>query len=111
MNFKFTKERKKKMLSIDEILPSIIQEYGLEGTFLLERIKEGWVNIIGDLMAAHSIPERISHDTLYISVDHPVYSNEILMLVDVIKKRLTKEFGFEAVKKIKIQVKKLKWKG
>lgn len=109
MKFKFKEERQRKTISINTALSLILEEYGLKDSFTIEKIRINWQKIVGDLMAAHSIPDRIFKNILFISVDHSVYSNELSLMKDIIIKKITEEFDFNLIKDIRLETKKLDW--
>ena len=66
--------------------------------------------IVGDIIATHSLPDRIFKKILFIYVDHSVYSNELSLMRDLIIKGINDKLGFEVISNIKIEVKRLNWK-
>lgn len=109
MKFRFRDKRKNKILPINSLLNSIVTEFDLEERFLFESIKTAWKEIVGEILSTHSIPNRIFRNNLYITADHSVYSNEILLLKDSIKNRIAEEMGFKAINNIKVEVKSINW--
>jgi hypothetical protein len=109
MKFKFKEERQNKTISINAALSLILEEYGLRDSLTIEKIRLKWQNVAGDLMAAHSIPDRIFKNILFISVDHSVYSNELSLMKDIIVKRINEEFNSNIIKDIRLETKKLDW--
>lgn len=97
------------MLAIGKVLESIARDFDFKDSFLINRIRELWPDIVGRVIATHSIPDRIYKDVLYVSVDHPVYSNEIVMIEDRIRESVSDKLGFDSFKKIKAEVKRIKW--
>lgn len=109
MKFRFMEKRSNRTLAIDKVLESIARDFDFKESFLLNRMRELWPDIVGGVIATHSIPDRIYKDVLYVSVDHPVYSNEIVMIEDRIKERMSDKLGFNSFKKIKAEIKRIKW--
>ncbi len=109
MKFRFMEKRSNRILSIDKVLESVARDFDFEESFLVSRVRELWPDIVGQVIATHSIPDRIYKRVLYVSVDHPVYSNEIIMIEDRIRERINDMLGFESFKKIRAEVKRIKW--
>ncbi len=109
MKFRFKEERQSKTISINSTLSLILKEYGLEESLIIGRVRAKWKEITGELMAGHSIPDRIFKNILFISVDHSVYANEISMMKDFIVKKINEECGSDKIKDIRLETKKLDW--
>ena len=110
MKFKVKERRIGKLLSINSILKSVVEDFDYEDSFTIIKLRSMWEEIVGVTIATHSTPDRIYKDVLYIAVDHPVYSNEITMMSSLIKERVEKSIGFELFKKIKAEVRRIQWK-
>ena len=109
MRFRFKEERQSKTVSINTALSLILEEFGLKESLVIGKVRAKWGDIVGDLMAVHSIPDRIFKNILFISVDHPVYANELSMMKDIIVKFINKEFNSNEIKDIRLETKKLDW--
>jgi predicted nucleic acid-binding Zn ribbon protein len=109
MKFKIGEKRKNNTSSFDAILPDIIREYDLEKSFTIEELVSQWSGIVGDIISTHSKPDRIYKKILFIAADHPVYSNEIIMMKDRILHKIHDEFPFPVVRDIKVEIKTIRW--
>jgi hypothetical protein len=109
MRFRFKEERQAKTISINSALSLILEEFDLKDSFAIGKIRAKWDTIVGDLMAIHSIPDRIFKNILFISVDHSVYANEISFMKELIVKEINEEFGSNEIKDIRLETKKLDW--
>jgi len=109
MRFKFKEERQAKTISINSTLSLILEEFGLKDSLVIGKIRAKWQNIVGDLMAIHSIPDRIFKNILFISVNHSVYANEISFMKELIIKEINEVFGSNEIKDIRLETKKLDW--
>ncbi len=108
MRFRYKEKRQKKVVKLNSILPAIIDEFQMKDSFILERIRVSWENITSSILSTHSIPDRIYRNTLYVSVDHPTFSNEIIMMKGLILDNITKICSAR-FRDIRIEVKKLDW--
>ena len=109
MKFRFKEERQSKTVSINTALSLILEEFGLKDSLAIGKIRTKWGGIVGDLMAVHSIPDRIFKRILFITVDHSVYANELSMMKEIIVKEINKEFDTNEIKDIRLETKKLDW--
>ncbi len=109
MKFKFGDNRKKKINSFETILPDIIHEFELEKPFTIEELVSKWRIIVGDIISTHSKPDKILKKLLFIAVDHSIYANEIIMMKDMIIKKINNEFPFDIVDDFKIEIKNIRW--
>jgi predicted nucleic acid-binding Zn ribbon protein len=109
MRFRFKEERQSKTISINSTLSLILEEFGLKDSLIIGKVRTQWREITGELMAAHSLPDRIFKNILFISVDHSVYANEISMMKDFIIKKINEECGSDEIKDIRLETKKLDW--
>jgi len=109
MKFRFTKGRQGNINTFGKIIPLIIKDLKLEESFISERIRMSWVKIVGEMIATHSLPDRIFKKILFIYVDHSIYSNEIILMKDYIVTSINDEIGFEVINNIRIDIKKLVW--
>jgi len=101
MKFRVGKNRYNRILGFEGVLPDIINELNVEESFIIENIRSLWIDIVGNIIATHSIPDRIFKKTLFISVDHSVYSNEIMMMKDSIIEKISEEISSNLIVNIR----------
>jgi hypothetical protein len=77
----------------------------------MEKLRTIWNNLTGDIISTHSMPDRVFKHILFISVDHSIFANELSLMKNDILKGINIEFGFEAIKDIRISTKRLDWSG
>jgi len=109
MIFKIKKERQGKTISVHSAFSMILEDYGLKDSFVIEKLRLKWKKVVGELLAVHSIPDRIFKNILFISVDHPVYSNELSFMKDIIVREINNEYGSPLIRDIRLETKKLDW--
>ena len=100
---KFNEIRKSKIVSVSNLLPSILKEFNMEESFVIEIIKKRWKDIVDKLTYTHSYPDRIYKNILFISVDNPIFLNEITMMKSIILEKLKKECGFINIRDIRVE--------
>ena len=110
MNFKINNGgRKGCLLDFNDIMKDIVKELNVEDDFLIILLRNNWEKITGGIMSTHSIPDRIFKDILFVSVDHPIYANEIVMMKKNILQKIDDIIGHNIIKTVKAEVKRLKW--
>ncbi len=109
MRFRIKEERRGRVVPLSEALMSGLEEYELKENFYMEKLRARWSSFVGDIISTHSLPDRIFKNFLFISVDHSLFANELAMMKDAVLKNINREFGFEAVRDIRISVKRLDW--
>ncbi len=110
MKFRVGEKRQKKTISFNGILSDLIEDLDLKDSFVIENIRDRWSVYSGNILAAHSQPDRIFKHTLFITVDHSVYANELSMQKRSILKKVRDEIGSDIIGNIKFEVKNIKWK-
>jgi predicted nucleic acid-binding Zn ribbon protein len=109
MSFIIKQKRKGEMYSLKDVLTDIISEYKLENSFTIEDLRIMWSSIVGETIATHSRPDRIFKHTLFISTDHAIYANELMLMKDKIKKYIEEKYAYYNIKKLKFEIKRLNW--
>lgn len=109
MKFKIREKRKNGIFSFDGILPDIIHEFELEKSFTIEELVSQWYSIVGDIISTHSKPDRIFKKILFVTVDHSVYANEIIMMKDLLLQKVNEQFPFQTIRDIKVEIKAIRW--
>ncbi len=109
MKFRVKEKRIGRVLPIGGVLRAVVEDFNYDESFTILKLRDMWCEIVGAMIATHSTPDRMYKDVLYIAVDHPVYSNEIMLMCTLIKERVDKRFGFEIFKRIKVEVKRIRW--
>jgi predicted nucleic acid-binding Zn ribbon protein len=109
MKFRIGENRKNGTYSLGGLLPEIIHEYNLEKSFTIDELVSKWYTIVGDIISTHSKPDRIYKKILFVAADHSVYANEIIMMKDVIIKKIDEDYPFQAVREVKVEIKTIYW--
>jgi hypothetical protein len=104
MKFRLKQARQGKTISMGSAFSLILDEYGLKDTVILGKLKSCWIDFVGALLAVHSSPDKLYRDILYIAADHPIYSNEISLMKEIIISKISREFGPSAITDIRIQL-------
>lgn len=109
MKFKIKSARQGETKSFKSLFPDVLNDFNIEKLFTVEALVSQWPEIAGELLATHSIPDRIYKGVLFLAVDHSVYGNEIILMKDVILKKIASLYGKGLVRSVKTEVRPLKW--
>lgn len=108
MKFRDSK-RLKTITGFNEIFTSIIHTYKLENSFTIQELSDQWSEIVGDIISTHSKPVRVYNQCLYISVDHPIFANELMIAKGIILEKIKDQYILLNIVTIKIEVMKIIW--
>lgn len=110
MKFRFKEQRNQRLAPFGAIVSSLVKEFNLEEFYFIEELRRDWTSIVGQLLATHSIPNRVYKGILFIDVDDPTFANEISMIKGSILKRLHDIYNENAIRNIKFEIRRLSWK-
>ncbi len=103
MKFRFNQKRANSTKPISSLITEAIRGLDVGEALMIEIIRESWKSIVDEIIASHSVPERIFRDTLFISVDHPIYANELLFMKQLILQRLNDKIGYGMITDIRVE--------
>lgn len=109
MKFNFYQNRANRIVKVKSAIAAVLSECNIDTPLLITSLQDNWSKIVNVIVASHSRPERIFKNVLYIAADHPTYSNEIVLMKGMILERLNRDFGFNDIKDVRVEVKRLKW--
>ncbi len=110
MRFRIKEGRTQKTSPFSGIISSIISQFNLDESYLMESIRSEWPSVVGDLISTHSLPDRLFKGVLFVSADHSVYANEITMMKNSILKNLHERYSPEVIRNLKVEIRKISWK-
>ncbi len=94
-------------MSEPESLGSIISKSRIKGRKKgkqrLDLLKANWAHIVGDRMAEHCEPRKLSRGELVVAADGGSWASELAMTTERMLARIEKIMCDRAVKKIKVQ--------
>lgn len=109
MKFRLQSTRQRQIKSFKSLFSDVLHDYHIEKLFTVTALSGQWREIAGDLLATHSMPDRIYKGVLFIAVDHAAYGNEIILMKDLILKKIASLYGEGLVRSVKTEVKPLSW--
>ncbi len=110
MKFRVGKNRNNRIANYQDIFSEMVKEFNFEDSFFIENIKNIWADVVGKILSAHSYPDRVYKNILFVSVDHNIYANELVMMKDNILEIINNKTNNNIIKNIKFEVKISKWK-
>jgi|Deesub1362A_J573_1020465.scaffolds.fasta_scaffold02014_3 predicted nucleic acid-binding Zn ribbon protein len=91
------------MHSLRSLLEKFVKEYGIEGSLVIEDIRQKWDSIVGDTISQHTYPELIKNDILTILVDSPHWLHHL----GFFKLKIIEKIAHYGIKDIRFQLGKL----
>ena len=99
------KRRPDRWQSPGEVLPKLMQQFGLRERLHETEVIEAWKQIVGDFIATHSAPLSLREGVLFVRVLQPSlhYQFETISKAEILKK-LKQRFGGKTVRDVKFRV-------
>ena len=110
MKFRFGENRKNKLITFSNIVTDLMEDLDIKDSFIIDELKEKWPSYVGNILSAHSFPDRIFNKFLFINVDHSAYAGELSIHTIEILKKIKNDYGDNFIKSIKFEVKKSRWR-
>jgi len=90
---------------VSELLEKVMRSLGLNERLSEAQIFEAWQAIVGDFIASHAAPSRLSKGILYVQVLQPTVHYELdrVWKPEIIKK-LKNRFGAKVIRDVKFRV-------
>src|SRR5438874_11092047 len=87
------------------LLPKLMQKLGLKERLHESEVIDAWSSIVGEFIAAHSVPFALRDGVLYVRVLQPSlhYELEQVSKIDILRK-LKQRFGSKAIRDIRFRV-------
>src|SRR5215475_10818040 len=91
--------------SPSELMPRLMQRFGLRERLRETEVIDAWSKIVGDFIAAHSTPVALRDGILYVRVLQPAlhYELEQISKSEILRK-LKQRFGGKTIRNIRFRV-------
>ena len=109
MKFTFRQKRLNRLVHVKNAVVSALNDCDLYKEISFNSIRDNWDGIVNTLIASHTMPDRIFKNILFIASDHPVYSNELMMMKNDIINILKNDYGYFDIRDIRVEVKRLRF--
>ena len=88
-----------------EVLPKLMQQFGLRERLHETEVIEAWKQIVGDFIAAHSAPLSLREGVLFVRVLQPAlhYQFETISKTEILRK-LKQRFGGKTIRDVRFRV-------
>ena len=88
-----------------DLLPKLMQRLGLRERLHETEVIDAWSKIVGEFIAAHSVPVALRNGVLYVRVLQPAlhYELEQVSKIDILRK-LKKRFGGKTIRDVRFRV-------
>lgn len=88
------------MESIDRIIHTVFSSGKLAERTHVGQLWAQWKEIVGDDIAQHCVPEKLSDGKLYIRVDSPVWHQQLDLLKEELKDKIEGKLGGTQIDRI-----------
>jgi hypothetical protein len=110
LKFRFGENRKNTMVTFGNIVSDLMEDLDIKDSFIIQDLKQKWPSYVGNILSAHSFPDRIFNKYLFINVDHSAYAGELSIHTAEILKKIRSDYGENFIKAVKFEVKKSRWR-
>jgi predicted nucleic acid-binding Zn ribbon protein len=88
-----------------DLVPGLMKRLGLRERLHEAEVAEAWGNIVGEFIAAHSMPVALREGILYVRVLQPAlhYDLEQVSKIDILRK-LKQRFGGKTIRDIRFRI-------
>jgi predicted nucleic acid-binding Zn ribbon protein len=99
------KTRKDRWQAPADLLPKLMQRFGLRERLHETEVIDAWSKIVGEFIAIHSTPVALRDGILYVRVLQPAlhYELEQVSKIEILRK-LKKRFGGNTIRDIRFRV-------
>lgn len=92
--------RKREAQTLSEILQESLKNLQIDGKIQETRVLAAWSEVVGPLLASHTLGANINRKVLYVRLDSPLLRNELQMMRQSLIERLNKASGSDTLKDI-----------
>jgi predicted nucleic acid-binding Zn ribbon protein len=91
--------------ALAELLPKLTERLGLKERLHEAEVLDAWTKIVGDFIAAHSVPVALRQGILYVRVLQPAlhYELEQVSKLNILRK-LKQRFGAKTIRDIRFRI-------
>ncbi len=91
---------------VGAILPQVLADLGLDEKLEEGRLRQGWPELVGDVIAKRSSPRVVRGGILHIEVEGSVWMQELWFHQKEIVERVREEYPKLAVTGIRLEIKR-----
>src|SRR6201981_426838 len=91
--------------SPSELMPRLMQRLGLRERLRETEVIDAWSKIVGDFIAAHSMPVALREGILYVRVLQPALHYELEQIPECeILRKLKQRFGGKTIRDVRFRI-------
>ncbi len=94
----------RKPAAISPILKALTHNFGLKKEMQVMALKKDWAFLVGETIAAHTIPEKMKFKTLTLLVDGPTWKHELTFLQTELIEKINGRLGKAAIQTLILKV-------
>lgn len=91
------------MREINGFFPAFLKELKDRPEIACLFLEELWSDIVGDRVAKHCVPKRLSGSLLIVRVHDPAWQQNLLELIPLMQKSINRFWGCSLVRKIRLE--------
>ena len=85
---------------IGEVIREMIETYRLEGKLNEVKVLHSWENVVGEMIAKHTLDLYIKNGRLFVKVDSPALKNELSYSRSLIAEKLNQQAGGKVIEEV-----------
>lgn len=90
--------------TLDKLVPGVLKKLGLDQRLHQAQVFHQWAQIVGPDIAKHAQPVSLINKILRISIDHPVWHQQLLPLKPLLLQKVRDRIGKAAVRDILFRI-------
>ncbi|MCG3150256.1 MAG: hypothetical protein PCFJNLEI_03737 [Verrucomicrobiae bacterium] len=90
--------------ALDQLVPGVMKRLGIEQRLYEAQVFHQWSQIVGTEVAKHAQPVSLTNKLLRVSIDHPVWHQQLLPLKPLILQKVRDRIGKAAVRDIVFRI-------
>lgn len=87
---------------IKKVLSGMLRVYGLEDRYFEYELLAVWEDVLGKMIAKHTIDLRLKYSVLYVKIDSASIRHELSLMRTKLMERLNENFERKIIKEIRI---------
>lgn len=92
--------RKQEAQALSAILDESLRNLQIDGKIHESRVTAAWAEVVGPVIAAHTIDRYIAKQILFVKLDTPILRSELQMMRLSLIEKLNKAAGAETIRDI-----------
>lgn len=99
-------KRSEDVFTLGDIIQQLMQRKEFKVGAPLGKLMSGWERIVGERLAAETIPTGLEHGTLSVAASTGAWATQVKFLAEEVRRRANEELGSEVVRRVRVTVRK-----